>query len=67
MKKLYRSRTNKVWGGVLGGLGEYTEVDPVVLRLAFAFMVLVTGIFPGVIAYLVALAIVPVHPGHKTQ
>ena len=56
-----------MWGGVLGGLGEYTEVDPVVLRLVFAFMVLVTGIFPGVIAYIVALVIVPVHPGHNPQ
>lgn len=62
MKKLYRSRTNKTWGGVIGGLGEYMEVDPVVLRLAFVFIVLITGFFPGVLAYIIFLMIVPEHP-----
>lgn len=59
MKHLYRSETNKVLAGVLGGLGEYFEVDPVVLRLAFVFLLLATAVVPGVIAYIAAVFIVP--------
>lgn len=59
MKHLYRSDTNKVLAGVLGGLGEYFDVDPVVLRLAFVFLLLATAIVPGVIAYIAAVFIVP--------
>ena len=62
MKHLYRSETNKVLAGVLGGLGEYFDVDPVVLRLAFVFLLLATAIVPGVIAYIAAVFIVPRKP-----
>lgn len=48
--------------GALGGLGEYFDVDPVVLRLAFVFLLLATAIVPGVIAYLAAVFIVPRSP-----
>ncbi|OGS11957.1 MAG: hypothetical protein A2234_09295 [Elusimicrobia bacterium RIFOXYA2_FULL_58_8] len=62
MKHLYRSQTNKILSGVMGGLGEYFEVDPVVLRLAFVFLLLATAIVPGVIAYIAAVVIVPQKP-----
>lgn len=58
-KKLYRSRTNKVFGGLIGGLGEYFDIDPVLLRVLFLFMIFMTGFFPGVIAYIIGLFIVP--------
>ena len=56
MKKLYKSRNNKLLFGVCGGLGEYLEVDPSVLRivwLVFAF----TGI--GALAYFASGLILP--------
>lgn len=56
---LYRSETNKVFAGICGGLGEYLEVDPVVIRLIWTVVVMVTGFFPGVLAYIVAIFIVP--------
>ena len=59
MKHLYLSDTNKVLAGVLGGLGEYFGVDPVVLRLAFVFLLLATAVIPGMIAYAAAVFIVP--------
>lgn len=62
MKHLYRSDTNKILAGVLGGLGEYFDTDPVVLRLAFVFLLLATAIVPGVIAYIAAVFIVPRKP-----
>ncbi len=62
MKKIVRSETNKVFAGICGGLGEYYEIDPVLIRLFWMIIVIATGIFPGVIVYLLAIAIVPKPP-----
>lgn len=59
MKRLSRSKTNHVWGGILGGLGEYASVDPVLFRLLYVLLTVFTGFIPGLIAYIVALFIVP--------
>lgn len=59
MKKLRRSESDTVLFGIIGGLGEYFNIDPVLLRVIFVFFVLVTGILPGVIAYFLALLIIP--------
>lgn len=59
IKKLYRSDTDKTIGGIVGGLGEYFEIDSALLRLIVLFIIFVTGIIPGIIAYLIALLIVP--------
>ena len=58
-KRLYRNRKNKIIAGVFGGLGEYFNVDPVVLRLLWVFLVIFTGFVPGIIAYILAIIIVP--------
>ncbi len=60
MKQLYRSETNRVWKGVLGGFGEYFDIDPTLLRVLFVVFVLATGFFPGVIAYIIATFLMPV-------
>lgn len=59
MKKLYRSEKNKVWLGVLGGLGEYFNIDPVILRVAFILIFVFTGFIPGLIAYLLMAIVIP--------
>ncbi|MDD3221303.1 MAG: PspC domain-containing protein [Lachnospiraceae bacterium] len=56
MKKLFRSRTNKVICGVCGGIGEYVGVDPTVIRL-LALLLGCTG--TGLVAYIVAAIIIP--------
>lgn len=58
-KKLYRSRENRMIGGVCGGLGEYFDIDPTLVRLLF-----ILGAFLGipgalVLIYLIMLIIVP--------
>jgi phage shock protein C len=58
-KKLYRSSTNKVWAGVCGGLGEYFNIDPVVLRLMWVLVVIASGFFPGVVVYGIAAFLIP--------
>lgn len=62
MKKLYRSNTNKIFGGIIGGIGEYFDVDPALLRLAWLLVLIFTGVVPGLIAYIVALFVVPQKP-----
>ncbi|MFZ4620012.1 MAG: PspC domain-containing protein [Bacteroidota bacterium] len=59
-QKLYRSQTNKVFAGVCGGLAEYFDVDPVVIRIIFVLMLLFGG--SGFLLYLVAIFIVPKRP-----
>ncbi len=59
-KRLYRSRTDKMMGGVAGGLAEYFEVDPVIIRAVFIISTLAWGI--SLLAYIVLWIIVPVNP-----
>lgn len=58
-KRLTRSSENKIFAGVLGGLGEYADLDPVLLRLGYVLLTAFTGIFPGIIAYILSVFIVP--------
>lgn len=62
MKKLYRSGTNKVVGGVLGGIGEYLDVDPVFIRVLWVAITVFTAVIPGVIVYAAAYALMPKRP-----
>lgn len=63
--KLYRSETNKIFLGVLGGLGEYFNVDPTFLRLVFVLVFVFTGFLPGLLVYLLAAVVMPVKSSQK--
>ena len=58
-KRLYRSKTNKVVAVICGGLGEYLDMDPVVVRLIFTVTTVFTGMFPGLLIYFAAIFIIP--------
>jgi phage shock protein PspC (stress-responsive transcriptional regulator) len=58
MKKLYLSNTDRKIGGVCGGIGEYFEKDPTLIRILFILVILFSFGF-GVIAYLAMWLIVP--------
>lgn len=60
MKRLYRSTTDKQLSGVCGGLAEYFDIDPTLVRVAFIFVTFITGFIPGILAYLVMAIITPV-------
>lgn len=62
IKKLYRSRKQRVLAGVFGGLGEYFNIDPTILRIAWILITVFTGFIPGLIAYLMAAIIIPEQP-----
>lgn len=59
MKKIYRSEDNKIIFGTIGGLGEYYDVDPALLRFAYIILMLATGLLPLVIAYLFSYFVIP--------
>jgi len=59
MKNLYKSKTNKIISGVVGGLGEYFNIDPTLLRLIWLLVVMFTGFFPGILTYIIACFIIP--------
>ena len=60
MKRLYRSRTNRVIAGVCGGIAEYSNIDPTVIRLLWLLVSLIWG--AGIVAYIIALIIIPEEP-----
>jgi phage shock protein C len=56
-KKLYRSNNNKMIAGVCGGIAEYINLDPTVVRLLWVVFCFAGG--TGVIAYIIAAIIMP--------
>ncbi|HHV01660.1 MAG: PspC domain-containing protein [Defluviitoga tunisiensis] len=60
MKKLYRSRENKVLAGVCGGIGEYFEIDPVIVRLIWIVLTMIWGF--GFFLYIIAIFLIPLEP-----
>jgi phage shock protein PspC (stress-responsive transcriptional regulator) len=59
MKRLHRSRKNKVFAGICGGLGDYFDTDPVIVRIVTVLAALFTGIFPLIILYVVLIFVIP--------
>lgn len=64
VRRLYRSRTQRMVGGVCGGLGEYFDIDPTIVRLLFVVTALAGG--PGLLAYIIMLIVVPSEPEPAT-
>jgi phage shock protein C len=59
-RKLYRSRNNRMIGGVCGGVADYLNLDPTIVRVITVLLTLFTGV--PVVVYLVALLVVPEEP-----
>jgi len=56
-KKLYRSETNRALAGVAGGLGEYFQIDPTIIRLIFVLLTVFGG--SGVLVYIILWILIP--------
>ena len=57
MKKIHRSRDNRMIAGVCGGIGEYFNVDPTLIRLGFVALSFLAG--GGLMVYIIAAVIIP--------
>jgi phage shock protein C len=58
MKRLYRSKNERMLGGVCAGLGEHFDIDPTVIRLVWA-VITVLSIGTGVVVYIIAWILIP--------
>lgn len=66
-KKLYRSITDRVIGGVCGGIAEYFEVDSTLVRLAFVLFTLTVKNGSGLLIYLILWLVVPVRKSEEVK
>lgn len=58
-KKLYRVEQGKIISGVCGGIAEFFDLDPSLIRVAAVVLDILTGVFPMAIGYIVVAAILP--------
>jgi len=61
-KRLYRSNKDSMISGVCGGLGEYFNLDPTIVRLIAILLAFVTAFFPMLLVYIILSVVVPKNP-----
>ncbi len=59
-KRLYKSRNDKMLGGVCGGIAEYFGIDPTLIRLGWVVFCALGG--SGILAYIIAAIVIPRKP-----
>jgi len=59
VKKLCRSSRHRIIAGVCGGVAEYFDVDPTVVRLIYVIISVFSVAFPGILVYLIAWLLMP--------
>lgn len=62
MRKLYRSRHERIIAGVMGGIGDYFNIDPTLIRVIYTLVTIFTALIPGIVAYLILAFIIPEKP-----
>lgn len=62
VKRLYRSRHDRMLGGVCGGLAQYLSIDPTIVRLLFVLLVFPLTFGTIIIIYLILMIVVPEEP-----
>jgi len=65
MKRLYKSRRDRIIDGVCGGIGEYLGIDPAIVRIIFLLLFLMGGV--GLLLYIAGMLIIPPNPEHKEK
>ncbi len=58
-RKLYKSSTNKMLEGVCGGLAEYINADPTIVRILYVLISILSAGFPGILVYIILAIIMP--------
>lgn len=66
-KKLYKSNSDKMLAGVLGGFAEYIGVDSTLVRLVYVLIALFSAGFPGILFYIICALVIPDEPFNVEQ
>lgn len=64
MKKIYRSKNNRQLAGVCGGIAKLLNIDPTLIRLAWALITVFSVAVPGIIVYLICAIVIPEEPDY---
>ncbi len=59
MSKLTKSAHNRMVAGVCGGIAEYFDMDPTLVRIGYVLLSFFTAAFPGLLAYFIMAVIIP--------
>lgn len=58
-RRLTRSNRNKMIAGVCGGIAEYLDMDPTLVRVLYVLVSILSAVFPGIIAYIILMFVMP--------
>ena len=58
-RRLTRSAQHKMIAGVCGGLAEYFDLDPTIVRIGYVLVSILSVAFPGILAYIVLMFVMP--------
>ncbi len=58
-RRLTRSNRNKMIAGVCGGLAEYFNMDPTLVRVLYVLVSILSAVFPGIVAYIIMMFVMP--------
>lgn len=58
-KKLTKSQTNKTICGVCGGIAEYLDIDPTIIRVIYLLLSFFSAAFPGLLLYIILALVIP--------
>ena len=59
MKKLKRSKKERMIAGICGGIAEYFDVDPTIVRVVYVLVSIFSIAFPGILVYIILWIIIP--------
>ena len=62
MKKLYRSKNERKISGVCGGIAQFFNCDPTIIRLIWAFVSVFSAAVPGILVYFICALVIPEEP-----
>ncbi|HDR74047.1 MAG TPA: PspC domain-containing protein [Methanoculleus sp.] len=65
-KRLVRSKTDRMLAGICGGIGEYFDVDPNIVRVIWVVITVISGFGPGILIYILVWLIVPENESEET-
>lgn len=61
-RRLYKSKNNRMLSGVMGGIGEYFNVDPTIVRILYVLVSMISAGFPGIVIYIILALVIPERP-----